>query len=165
MTTTKVCTKCNLEKPIEDFPWKSKILNRKHTVCKSCTASRSNKWYKNNKVAHIQNVMEHKRIDRQEARQFVWNYLASHPCVDCGENDPVVLEFDHVKGKKENVAILVANGVSIERIKLEISLCEVRCSNCHRRKTSKERGWFNGKFSATEIRDLSYVEDTSVEKL
>ena len=116
----------------------------KHAVCKPCTASRSNKWYKRNKDSHIQNVMQNKRIDRQEARQFIWDYLSGHPCADCGENDPVVLEFDHINEKKENVSNLVANGASVQRLKLEIALCEVRCSNCHRRKTSRERGWFSG---------------------
>jgi hypothetical protein len=144
MVATRVCTKCNQEKPIEDFPWKSKLLNRRHAVCKPCAAKRSNKWYKSNKDLHIQNVMKNKRADRQEARQFVWDYLSSHPCIDCGENDPVVLEFDHVNGKKENVSNLVANGASVQRLKLEIDLCEVRCSNCHRRKTSREKGWFSG---------------------
>ncbi len=142
--TTRICTKCFREKPIEEFPWKSKIRNRRHAVCKPCTAGRSRGWYKTNKDSHIENVMLHKEEARKEARQFVWDYLLNHPCVDCGESDPVVLEFDHISGKRENVSRLIADGVSIERLKMEITLCEVRCSNCHRRKTARERGWFSG---------------------
>lgn len=143
MSATKVCTKCFTEKPMEDFGWKSKVLNRRHAVCKPCTAKRSNSWYYANKAAHIENVMLHKEESRGKARQFIWDYLLEHPCTDCGEGDPVVLEFDHVRGKNNEVSKLVADGASIQRLKLEISLCEVRCSNCHRRKTAKERGWFS----------------------
>jgi hypothetical protein len=144
MSTTKICTKCFTEKPIEDFGWKSRVLNRRHAVCKPCTAVRSRGWYKENKDSHIENVMLHKEEARKAAREFVWNYLSKHHCVDCGESDPVVLEFDHVMKKRENVSRLIADGASIARIKAEIILCEVRCANCHRRKTSKDRGWFSG---------------------
>lgn len=73
---TKICTKCFQEKTTEDFGWKSKLLKR-HAVCKSCTAKRSNSWYYANKDSHIENVMVHKRESRILARQFVWDYLFS----------------------------------------------------------------------------------------
>src|SRR5215210_1805879 len=100
----RTCTKCFLQKPIEDFPWKYKDLDKRHTVCKECYAKRSNEWYQDNKTAHIQNVMENKVADRVRARQFIADYLSTHPCVDCGETDPVVLEFDYVKGKNASLA-------------------------------------------------------------
>jgi hypothetical protein len=86
--------------------------------------------------------MENKKVDRQRARRFVADYLSTHACVDCGESDPVVLEFDHVKGKNAAIARLVADGVTLDRLQQEIALCEVRCRNCHARKTARERGFF-----------------------
>ena len=39
--------------------------------------------------------------ERNEAKTFVQEYLSTHPCVDCGETNPIVLEFEHVRGKKK----------------------------------------------------------------
>jgi ribosomal protein L40E len=141
----KICTKCYTEKPIEEFPWKNQSLNIKHTVCKTCVAKKSNSWYKKNRESHIQNVMSKKADERNIARTFIWEYLSTHPCVVCGENDPTVLEFDHINGKVMDVSRLVANGATPKRLLREINLCQVLCSNCHRRKTAKERNWFSGK--------------------
>jgi len=67
-------------------------------------------------------------------------YLNTHPCVDCGETDPIVLDFDHVRGTKVmEVSRMVANGYPWSKIEIEIAKCEVRCANDHRRVTSKRR--------------------------
>jgi hypothetical protein len=57
--------------------------------------------------------------------------LAEHPCVDCGETDPVVLEFDHVRGKKKFNISGNAYAKSDQELEKEIAKCEVRCRNCH----------------------------------
>lgn len=71
----------------------------------------------------------------------IWDYKSTHPCVDCGESDPLVLDFDHRDGatKKFNVH---ARQVSLEILMAEIAKCDVRCANCHRRVTAKAQGWF-----------------------
>jgi hypothetical protein len=62
----------------------------------------------------------------------------SHPCVDCGEADPIVLEFDHVRDTKVNgISDLVYRNANLAVIQAEIDKCEVRCANCHRRVTVK----------------------------
>lgn len=75
-------------------------------------------------------------------RDYIDEYLREHPCLDCGEEDILVLDFDHVSGVKcGNVSTLSHKGVSLEVLKVEIAKCEVRCANCHRRITRlRERG-------------------------
>lgn len=71
-------------------------------------------------------------------------YVRTHPCVDCGEKDWRVLEFDHRNRtmKKAAVSNLITQGISIDRIEQEIAQCDVRCANCHRRRTIKQLGWY-----------------------
>jgi len=77
---------------------------------------------------------------RVENRSYIRDYLSNHPCVDCGESDPVVLEFDHIAGiKRGNVATMGNQGFCIKSLEKEIEKCEVRCANCHRRRHYKER--------------------------
>lgn len=78
---------------------------------------------------------------RNKAREFITSYLSDHPCVDCGETDPIVLTFDHVRGeKRDNISSMVSQGLSMETIKAEIAKCEVTCFNCHAIRTQKRSG-------------------------
>jgi len=78
---------------------------------------------------------------REAARLLVVAYKLEHPCVDCGEGDPVVLDFDHrdPAQKSRDVSWLVKQPRSLDTILLEIAKCDVRCANCHRRRTAAQR--------------------------
>ena len=71
---------------------------------------------------------------------YVRNILRASECVDCGDSDPAVLEFDHVGEKAGNVGQMARTGCSFERLRAEVSRCEVRCANCHRRRTRVQLG-------------------------
>jgi hypothetical protein len=77
---------------------------------------------------------------RERNIRHVYSYLHEHPCVDCGIADPIVLEFDHVAAKRASVTTLAWAEYSLATIDREIARCEVRCCNCHRRKTTERRG-------------------------
>lgn len=66
---------------------------------------------------------------------FLRECLITSACVDCGLDDLVVLDFDHVDGKQANVPTLARRGSSLLRLAEEIARCAVRCANCHRRRT------------------------------
>lgn len=82
---------------------------------------------------------------RQLYRRRMLEYLWQHPCVDCWERDPVVLEFDHRGGKQETVSNMLLNYCDWARIQHELSKCDVRCANCHRRRTAKMLGWYRAR--------------------
>ena len=76
---------------------------------------------------------QNRKVGVLRNRSYVDNYLKTHPCVDCGNTDIRVLEFDHVRGIKEgHISHSVKNAWSMERLKNEIEKCEIRCCNCHR---------------------------------
>ena len=68
-------------------------------------------------------------------------YLRAHPCVDCGESNLNVLDFDHLRDKTDDVANMVAGGRPWSEIEWEIAKCEVCCANCHARRTAQ---WIGG---------------------
>jgi len=109
------------------------------THCTDCNKLRSHNHYINNKQKYIERNKDRKQL----LLQYIFNWSREHGCIDCGEKDPIVLEFDHTGDDKvRNVSEMVHRGNSLASIKNEINKCEVRCANCHRRKTAKDFDWY-----------------------
>ncbi len=74
---------------------------------------------------------------RVKVRGKLFEYLSTKKCIDCGETDPVVLDFDHVKPKNKfkQISTMLSGHWSWKSLSKEIEKCEIRCANCHRRKT------------------------------
>ena len=105
-------------------------------------ASRRHYAKHRDKVIAKAKVLSKKAKDR--ARAYINDYLKANPCVDCGETDIIVLEFDHVgeEGtKKFNISDATRLGYGMPKSKAEMAKCEVRCANCHRKKTYERGGW------------------------
>ena len=141
----KVCNKCNKEYPIEMFYMDR---TRVRLQCKSCNLAYRREYYKNNPHAY-----EYKK-EKQHKRRFgnaklLYKYKLEHPCIKCGETDPIVLEFDHRDPSKKcfNITRGCADGKNFDLVLEEISKCDVLCANCHRRKSAKQLGYFSYKIS------------------
>lgn len=132
---------CNISKSVTEFGKNSSKSDKLQTHCKSCRSSRGKTWYAQN--THVQKSRAYPRNKSVllENRKRIYEYLSQHPCVDCGESRPVVLEFDHVRGVKR-MAVASMTRYSWKSISEEISKCEVRCANCHRIKTAIQLGWY-----------------------
>jgi 5-methylcytosine-specific restriction endonuclease McrA len=77
-----------------------------------------------------------RKIDDKKRRLF--ELLCNSECAICGENDPLVLEFDHLFEKKADISTLISSTCSWSELKREMAKCQILCSNCHKRKTHAE---------------------------
>lgn len=138
---TKTCTKCTDPKPLSQFPWKNQAKGKRASICKLCMAAASKAWAKANRKHHNANVQQRRLELRADLYAKKEAYLLEHPCVDCKEPDPIVLDFDHEEPSKktESVSVMIRSCISWETILKEIAKCSVRCANCHRRRTHKQR--------------------------
>jgi hypothetical protein len=137
----KWCRKCNKDLPIEQFQRNRSKKDGYQDLCKPHKKEQQHDWY----VAHAEEHKERVRTSNKQYRkttiQLLVKYFEKHPCVDCGETDPVVLEFDHCRGKKTKEVSKLLYNHSWELVLKEIEKCDVRCANCHRRKTAKDFNW------------------------
>jgi hypothetical protein len=133
------CSKCLLEKEKDNFYWKSDGIIRNH-ICKDCWRTIRKSNYTDNREYYLNKSKKHGAENRCKYREFLLEYFKDNHCVDCGESDPLVLDFDHLSDKKMNVSAM--KNYKLDAIKKEISKCVVRCGNCHRRKTAvSENSW------------------------
>jgi hypothetical protein len=82
----------------------------------------------------------------------VLEYLKVHPCIDCGEANPLVLEFDHRSEKNFTIGDSLTRAIISPDILLnEMELCDVRCANCHRKRHH------GNSYRALEIEELKKI--------
>lgn len=106
-------------------------------------AKAAKRHYEKNRIKINKRSKERKARIRQENKQKLWDYLLSKSCIDCGETNPIVLQFDHFRDKKLNVSDLIGGGYRWETIFDEIQKCDIRCANCHLIKTAKDFNWYS----------------------
>jgi hypothetical protein len=119
-----------------------KYDGRVHRQCRACALLHSRKqdrdWAQRDRKGYLAYRAERNRIHRAACYRRLRAYLMAHPCVDCGESDHRVLEFDHSLGKKR-VDVWKISHCAWSTVKKEMGKCEVRCANCHARRHYEER--------------------------
>ena len=131
-------SRCGETKVEHEFAWRRRRILQRDTYCRACRAEYGREHYLRNRQRYIDQEAARKRDRRIERTHRLLEYFRDHPCVDCGETDPIVLEFDHLADKDFDI------GTSLDRrpweaILAEIAKCEVVCANCHRRRTAIRR--------------------------
>jgi hypothetical protein len=133
------CGRCRQYKRLSEFNWRRKGRGQRDNMCRPCRAAYKREHYLANKQRYIEQAARSKRRQRVRRTLYLLEYFKTHPCLDCGETDPVVLEFDHLRDKSFDIT----QGLDFrnwQSILDEIEKCEVVCANCHRRRTCQRRG-------------------------
>ena len=143
----KRCGRCGLVKPLDDFAWRRIHKKQKDNYCRPCRAAYHQEHYSKNKARYIRNAGARTKRLLKERVAWVISYLEEHPCVDCGETDVLVLDFDHL-GEK---SFTISTGLRYrnwQSVLAEIKKCEVVCANCHRRRTARRAGFLRALMTA-----------------
>jgi hypothetical protein len=136
---SRTCARCGVHKPIGEFPLKNAAKGWYRSYCRPCCREYGREHYQRDPAYYKAKAHRATKAMRQRARDAMHTYLLDHPCVDCGQADPVVLEFDHRdrRMKRASISRLVSTA-SVDAINAEIEKCDVRCVNCHRRRTGRQ---------------------------
>jgi hypothetical protein len=138
--TRRRCARCREWKPLDEFAMRRRRLAERDTYCRPCRSAYGKEHYARNRQRYIDQAAVRKNILAKERVGFLLAYFKEHPCIDCGEDDPLVLEFDHVGEKSFNIAEGLLRR-KFETLLAEIAKCEVVCANCHRRRTTRRGGF------------------------
>jgi hypothetical protein len=145
MLKMKICSKCRIPKLEEEFlfVFPAKMNGKRRPDCRVCKRATNKVHHQKNPELAKARWRKNNPLARARNRAYVIEFLSVHSCVDCGNADLRVLEFDHVRGEKSyDVSRLVCSGARLWRLKNEIEKCEIRCANCHRIKTAQQAGWW-----------------------
>jgi hypothetical protein len=137
---TRPCGRCHQFLPLTDFAWRRKAYGQRDNYCRPCRAAYKREHYVAHKQRYIKEALRHKQALVAERAAYLIEFFRDHPCVDCGETDPLVLEFDHLKAKNFNIAKGLRDR-KWQAVLDEIAKCDVVCANCHRRRTALRAGF------------------------
>lgn len=137
--SVKQCGRCQEAKPVEDFAWRRRGRGQRDNMCRPCRSAYGKEHYAANRQRYIDQARIQKDRLRLERTVYLIEFFATHPCVDCEERDPVVLEFDHLRDKLFSIGLALSSR-SWPSILDEMRKCEVVCANCHRKRTARRRG-------------------------
>jgi hypothetical protein len=121
----KNCIDCKIEKTFDNFPY-DKNRDRYLSVCKPCTAIRTEAYRQNNKNKWRESSKKHS--EKYNKLILEWK---SQGCQKCGETRPHTIDAHHINPKEKNFMVgTVMRGIEIT--KEELKKCIPLCSNCHR---------------------------------
>jgi hypothetical protein len=127
----KQCNTCKENKKLGDFHKKSCVPDGHSNKCKTCQKKYQQSHYLRNKDRIYQNNLSKRKYLAQEVDK-----LKDYPCKDCGKKyEPFCMDFDHLSDKIMAVSKMVHETFSLEKIKEEITKCELVCVLCHKNRT------------------------------
>ena len=145
---SKVCTKCNESKLLSDFHKQKKKKAGLRSWCRSCMKAYARSYYHKNleKERKVRREFTRKyKIGKRTVRDCLLSLYEGVPCMDCDGVFPFyAMDFDHrpeeikVFGIATRGAYVASSGL-MDKVKKEISKCDLICACCHRVRTHVTR--------------------------
>lgn len=153
MSDTKYCPKCSTTKNIEVFNKNKARDDGLCTYCKTCESEYKKNYYllkpekwdikkSNSRAYGARPEIKTKVAKIRRWRREEIDKLKTTGCTICGYNKCVwALDFHHIDPttKKFRIANALSELKDLNKIKEEITKCELICANCHRELHWNER--------------------------
>lgn len=121
----KTCIDCKKQIKKEEFPF-DKSRNRYLSVCKPCTANRTEAY----RQKHPDKWRKSAKIHSDKVKVII-NEWKSQGCKKCGDKREYIIDAHHLDPTKKDFSIgTTMRGKEIT--KQELEKCIPLCSNCHR---------------------------------
>lgn len=126
---TKICSGCEQEKLIDEFAFKCKNKNIRHSRCRICIGKSCKQLYET--TDRKSKIRARTKASIESNKIWIREYKENVGC-KCGVKSYWMLDFHHRNQDKEkNISVLVRSA-SRKHLELEIKKCDVVCANCHR---------------------------------
>ncbi len=90
------CGRCGQRKPLAEFDWRRQSAGQRDNYCRRVEPPTNKSTTRPIAQRYVANALRRKRALIAERTAYLVEFFREHPCVDCGETDPLVLEFDHL---------------------------------------------------------------------
>lgn len=140
----KNCGRCKELKDLKSFSKDNRTNDGLCWMCKLCKSSTMKELRERSEEFRNKANQRAKELNLK-LQKLVFEFLLEHPCIDCGLKDPRCLEFDHVFAEKEGLVSKAKAAGATLKMKAEMEKCEVRCGNCHRKKSGIDYPSFKDK--------------------
>lgn len=127
---TKLCDVCREQSRIHTSNRRKRLRN--NDKCISCGKQKEGSRY----VTCYTCKMNVKRR-RDEVGAASLEYLKQHPCVMCQENDPIVLEYDHIDNTTKTCNVATIGSIFL--FNLEVQKTRILCVICHHINSEQQR--------------------------
>lgn len=135
----KICTKCKVLKPLEDFNKKKASKDGVQSHCRLCEKENHKKHYALSRDAYKARARINTKRYVAEYRE--WKKTLSCQC--CGESEDVCIDLHHLDPVKKDFNIGdVGQRSGLRSVLKEIDKCAVVCSNCHRKIHKYGNEWY-----------------------
>lgn len=117
----KKCTKCGVDKKLDQYPFRNKEKQIYRNECKECSA-------KNRKIKNY----DGKKINKNYKSNAV-KYKGGK-CEICNLETNIfnIYDFHHMNPSEKEFTYSTKRHIDIEKCKNELDKCHLVCSNCHR---------------------------------
>lgn len=164
----KICRICKREKPIDAFRIRDTKTGLRRSECIECKKQINHNYHKTHRIPYADLTLDKKEINRArvidntERKIMEALRMYDYTCSMCGENNLLLLQWHHRKGRHRKNENMDAACRMIARAGTRLDDIVLLCSNCHILADVQDK---TGKRSTRMARIIVRLKETQNDKM